>query len=178
MPVYVHIFRVMYNQVIAITSSHSTSAVCLTVWLQCTCLFLPCTCPCTARVFPASCQRVITSWQLQNAAVALTACYKRKQLPTASCGLMVSNQPSNCLPANCLLSCTTHHLACVSICPPTQLSNSLLSVAPHRLTDAPPPAGSGAIKLNVKTDDKGVNVDVRAGRSSAKATYPPASIRK
>eukprot|EP00877_Chromochloris_zofingiensis_P011270 jgi/Chrzof1/6397/Cz18g09050.t1 len=46
------------------------------------------------------------------------------------------------------------------------------------LTDAPPPAGSGAIKLNVKTDDKGVNVDVRAGRSSAKATYPPASIRK
>lgn len=44
--------------------------------------------------------------------------------------------------------------------------------------DAPPPAGSSAISVSAKADGAAVNVEVRAGRASARASYSPAAGRK
>jgi hypothetical protein len=55
----------------------------------------------------------------------------------------------------------------------------LLPASPARSPlDAPPAAGSSAVKVSAKADGKGVSVDVKAGSASARAAYAPNSIRK
>jgi hypothetical protein len=46
------------------------------------------------------------------------------------------------------------------------------------VSDAPPAAGSSNISFKVSADGGNVVVDVKAGKASAKATYPANSIRQ
>lgn len=43
--------------------------------------------------------------------------------------------------------------------------------------DAPPPAGSSVVSIKVGGDAKAVSVEVKAGKATAKATYPADSIK-
>lgn len=55
---------------------------------------------------------------------------------------------------------------------------ALSSYAATSIADAPPAAGSSSISFKVSGDANNVSVDVKAGKASAKATYPANSIRQ
>lgn len=55
---------------------------------------------------------------------------------------------------------------------------SLSSYAGSSVADAPAAAGSSSISFKVSGDANNVVVDVKAGKASAKATYPGSSIRQ
>jgi len=64
-------------------------------------------------------------------------------------------------------------------CTATQVqSRALSSYASSSISDAPPAAGSSSISLKVSGDANNVAVDVKAGKATAKATYPANSIRQ
>jgi hypothetical protein len=55
---------------------------------------------------------------------------------------------------------------------------SLSSYAGSSVADAPAAAGSSSISFKVSGDANNVVVDVKAGKASAKASYPGSSIRQ
>lgn len=55
---------------------------------------------------------------------------------------------------------------------------SLSSYAGSSVADAPAAAGSSSIGFKVSGDANNVVVDVKAGKASAKASYPGSSIRQ
>jgi hypothetical protein len=64
-------------------------------------------------------------------------------------------------------------------CAATQVQGrALSSYAGSSVSDAPPAAGSSNISFKVSADGGNVVVDVKAGKASAKATYPANSIRQ
>jgi hypothetical protein len=64
-------------------------------------------------------------------------------------------------------------------CAATQLQGrALSSYTGSSIADAPAAAGSSSISLKVSGDGNNVAVDVKAGKASAKASYPANSIRQ
>lgn len=64
-------------------------------------------------------------------------------------------------------------------CSATQVQGrALSSYASSSISDAPPAAGSSSISFKVSGDASNVAIDVKAGKASAKATYPANSIRQ
>ena len=64
-------------------------------------------------------------------------------------------------------------------CAATQLQGrGLSSYACSSVADAPPAAGSSSISFKVSGDASNVVVDVKAGKATAKASYPASSIRQ
>ena len=74
------------------------------------------------------------------------------------------------------LSAGTGVLECAATA--AQQGRALSSYAGSSVADAPAAAGSSSISIKVSGDASNVAVDVKAGKASAKASYPGSSIRQ